>query len=225
MTDSFSSATGKFYTNYRFDYQKENVVVSTSSFEEVPSNKKPLINLTVNGILRPSEEKIHEIKMKFEGDVPQKDNLAQSYGTFVLCKDVYNARKIIKTAWDGESKTLTILIDLRKEKVRPRRPAQFSFSVQIDDSCYKKCTYWKNKLNSFKSSTIASTKKKFSGTTFTGYNCPSCGATFDTRNRECKGTCTVGCILTGFICNYFNSTQCCGKCSFKNSFTGTCVPK
>ena len=133
--------TGKFYTNYRFDYPKENVVVSTSSFEEVPSNKKPLINLTVNGILRPSEEKIHEIKMIFEGELPQKDNLAQSYGTFVLCKGVYNARRIIRTAWDKKKSTLTIIIDLSREKVRPKRPAQFSFSVQINDlnlpdTCY-----------------------------------------------------------------------------------------
>ena len=71
--------------------------------------------------------------MIFEGNVPQKDNLAQSYGTFVLCKGVYNARKIIKTSWDKEKSTLTVIIDLTKEKVRPRRPAQFSFSIQIND--------------------------------------------------------------------------------------------
>jgi hypothetical protein len=134
MTDK-ESDTGKFYTNYSFEYPKENVVVSTSSFQEVPSNKKPLINLTMNGTLRPSEEKVHEIKMIFKGNVPQKDFLAQSYGTFVLCKNVYNARKIIKTAWDGETNTLTVIIDLTRQKVRPRRPAQFSFSVQIDDDC------------------------------------------------------------------------------------------
>lgn len=87
----------------------------------------------MNGILRPSEEKVHEIKMIFEGNVPQKDNLAQPYGTFVLCKGVYNARKIIRTGWDKEKSTLTVFIDLRREKVRPRRPAQFSFSIQIND--------------------------------------------------------------------------------------------
>ena len=108
-------------------------MVATSSFQDVPSNKKPLINLTINGILRPSEEKVHEIKMIFEGDVPQKDKCAVSYGTFVLCKGVYNARKIIKTAWDKEKSTLIIIIDLRREKVRLKRPAQFSFSLQIDD--------------------------------------------------------------------------------------------
>ena len=134
MTDK-ESDTGKFYTNYRFEYPKENVLVFTSSFQDVPSNKKPLINLTMNGLLRPSEEKVYEIKMIFEGDVPQKDRCAQSYGTFVLCKGVYNARKIIKTAWDKEKSTLTIIVDLSREKVRPRRPApQFSFSIQIDDS-------------------------------------------------------------------------------------------
>ena len=116
MTDK-ESDTGKFYTNYRFEYPKENVLVFTSSFQDVPSNKKPLINLTMNGLLRPSEEKVYEIKMIFEGDVPQKDRCAQSYGTFVLCKGVYNARKIIKTAWDKEKSTLTIIVDLSREKV------------------------------------------------------------------------------------------------------------
>ena len=133
MTDKISN-TGKFFTNYRFEYPKENVVVATSSFEEVPSNKKPLINVTMNGILRPSEEKVHEIKMIFDSDVPEKDTLASSYGTFVLCKGVYNARRIVKTAWDKEKSTLTIIIDLTREKVRPKRPAQFSFSIQISDS-------------------------------------------------------------------------------------------
>ena len=127
------SDTGKFYTNYRFECPKENVVVATSSFQDVPSNEKPLINLTMNGILRPSEEEIHIVKMIFEGDVPQKDICAQSYGTFVLCKGVYNARRIIKTAWDKETNTLEVIIDLRREKVRLKRPAQFSFSIQIND--------------------------------------------------------------------------------------------
>ena len=101
--------TGKFYTNYRFEYPKENVVVATSSFQDVPTNKKPLINLTMNGILRPSEEKVYEIKMIFEGDdIPRKDICAQSYGTFVLCKGVYNATRIVKTFWNTEEKTLEV---------------------------------------------------------------------------------------------------------------------
>ena len=128
--------TGKFYTNYRFEYPKENVVVATSSFQDVPSNKKPLINLTMNGILRPLEEKVHEIKMIFDGDVPEKDICAESYGTFVLCKGVYNARKIIRTGWDKEKNTLTVIIDLEREKVRLKRPAQFSFTIQINDCGY-----------------------------------------------------------------------------------------
>ena len=133
--------TGKFYTNYRFEYPKENVVVATSSFQDVPTNKKPLINLTMNGILRPSEEKVYEIKMIFEGDdIPRKDICAQSYGTFVLCKGVYNATRIVKTFWNTEEKTLEVTIDLTKQKVRPRRPVQFSFSIQINDcgggACY-----------------------------------------------------------------------------------------
>lgn len=72
--------------------------------------------------------------MIFDGDLPQKDTLARSYGTFVLCKGVYNARRIVKTRWDKEKSTLTVFIDLRREKVRLKRPAQFSFSVQIDDT-------------------------------------------------------------------------------------------
>ena len=135
-----SSDTEKFYTNYSFEYPNDalnpnvkNVFVSTSSFQDIPSNEKPLINLTMNGILRPSE-KLHVIEMKFEGDVPQKDKCAQSYGTFVLCKDVYNARKVIKTAWNKETNTLTVIIDLRNYNVRPKKPTQFSFSIQINDS-------------------------------------------------------------------------------------------
>ena len=72
--------------------------------------------------------------MKFEGEIPQKDKCSQCYGTFVLCKDVYNARKVIKTEWDKETDTLTIIIDLREYNVRPKRPAQFSFSIQINDN-------------------------------------------------------------------------------------------
>ena len=108
-----SSDTGKFYTNYSFEYPNENVRVATSSFQDVPSNEKPLINLTMNGILRPSET-LHVIKMKFKGDIPQKNALAQSYGTFVLCKGVYNARKVIKTAWIKEENTLEVIIDRRR---------------------------------------------------------------------------------------------------------------
>ena len=129
-----SSDTGKFYTNYSFEYPNDNVQVATSSFQDVPSNKKPLINLTMNGILRPSEEKVHVIKMIFKGEVPQKDKLAQSYGTFILCNHVYNARRIITTAWEKETKTLEVIIDLRREKVRYKRPVQFSFTVQINDA-------------------------------------------------------------------------------------------
>ena len=134
MTDR-ESGTGKFYTNYSFEYPEENVRVATSSFEDVPSNKTALINLTMNGILRPSE-KLHVINMKFKGDnIPQKDICAQSYGTFVLCNRVYNARKVIKTSWNKEENTLEVIIDFRKQHVKLRRPAQFSFSVQINDTC------------------------------------------------------------------------------------------
>ena len=132
--------TGKFYTNYRFEYPNKNVVVATSSFQDVPSNKKPLINLTMNGILRPFQEKIYEIKLVFEGDdIPRIDICARSYGTFVLCKGVYNAARIVKTLWNNEENTLEVTIDLTKQKVRPRRPVQFSFSIQINDCDVGEC--------------------------------------------------------------------------------------
>lgn len=51
-----SSYTGQFFTNYSFEYPNENVRVATSSFQDVPSNKLPLINLTMNRILRPSDK-------------------------------------------------------------------------------------------------------------------------------------------------------------------------
>ena len=183
MTDK-ESDTGKFFTNYRFEYPKENVVVATSSFQEVPSNKKPLINLTVNGILRPSEEKVHEIKMIFDTDIPEKDNLSQSYGTFVLCKGVYNARKIVKTAWDKEKSTLTVIIDLSREKIRPKRPAQFSFSIQINDNAV--CKYKLSKYGELKYI------KKCPHTNRQAPNCcelTTCTYTDLLRGSICQGVC------------------------------------
>lgn len=136
-----SSESGVFYTNYFFNYPNEsldptvkNVFVSTSSFQDVPTNRTKLINLTMNGVLRPSK-KLHVVQMKFEGDVPEKNTCARSYGTFVLCKDVYNSRKIIKTSWNKETSTLEVIIDLKHCKVRPKGPTQFSFTIQINDTC------------------------------------------------------------------------------------------
>jgi hypothetical protein len=157
-------------------YPKENVVVATSSFQEVPSNKKPLINLTVNGILRPSEEKVHEIKMIFDSDIPEKDNLSQSYGTFVLCKGVYNARKIVKTAWDKETSTLTVIIDLSREKIRPKRPAQFSFSIQINDAA--SCKYTFSTLGALQKYTVKCTNTTASCCQFTTFTQPGGESSF-----------------------------------------------
>ena len=83
MTDK-EYDTCKFYTNYRFEYPRKNVVVSTSSFQDVPSNKKPLINLTMNGILRPSEEeKVHVIQMISKGKYHKKISaLSNSKNTY-----------------------------------------------------------------------------------------------------------------------------------------------
>lgn len=216
MTD-----TGTFYTNYTFEYPNENVRIATSSFQDVPSNQNPLINLTMNGILRPSE-KLHEIKMKFEGNVPTKNNLAQSYGTFVVCTSVYNARKVIKTVWDKQTKTLTVVVDLRKYNVRIKRPVQFSFSVQIDDRCLKVCQVLRQDFKSFSTKTIPSSVnpniptsfRKFKGIVTNYRQCPSsgCGETnfqkVTPKSFHCSGTCRYSCLKIGGICK-LGGTSCC----------------
>ncbi len=186
MTDK-ESDTGKFFTNYSFEYPKENVVVATSSFQQVPSNKLPLINLTMNGILRPSEE-VHEIKMKFDNseEVPQKDTLARSYGTFVLCQGVYNARKIVKHRWDKETKTLKIFIDLRGEKVRLKRPAQFSFSIQINDD--EPCKFKKTPSNI--SYITACPKRSVPPSVYCCVQTTNCKTSVNGA-QLCKGKCTT----------------------------------
>ena len=128
--------------------------------------------------------------MIFEGNVPQKDTLARSYGTFILCKGVYNARRIVKHRWDKKKSTLTVFIDLRREKVRLKRPAQFSFSIQLNDSqpCkYKmgtmgflgyttQCPYKSNQPSYCCKSTTCKPADKFSlicsGVCKTTQNCP-----------------------------------------------------
>ena len=74
--------------------------------------------------------------MIFDGDIPQNDHLAQLYGIFVLCRNVYNARKINKTFWNKEENIFEMTIDLNKENVRPKRAAQFNCTIQINDSSY-----------------------------------------------------------------------------------------
>ena len=128
MTDS-----GKFYTNYAFESLKESIRILTSSFEEVPTNTNKLSNITMNGIIRPSEN-AHEVKMIFTEDIPSTNKPQNPSGTFVYCDTVYNARKIMTTRWLPEENALLLIIDLRKYKLRTKRPVQFSFSIQISDS-------------------------------------------------------------------------------------------
>ena len=236
MTD-----TGTFYTNYTFEYPNENVRIATSSFQDVPSNQKRLINLTMNGILRPSE-KLHEIKMKFEGNVPTKDNLAQSYGTFVVCTSVYNARKVINTVWDKETKTLTVIVDLRKYNVRIKRPVQFSFSVQIDDTCYKVCQVLQQEFKSFSSKTIpssvnptiATSVRNFTGIVTKPRQCPSseCGGKRLTqkgpRSFVCSGYCRFSCLVIGGKCVPGRNSCCngliCNKTTALGGKKGQCGP-
>ena len=128
--------------------------------------------------------------MKFEENIPQKDTLAQSYGTFVLCKDVYNARKVIRTAWDKEKDTLTIIIDLRSYHVRPKRPAQFSFSIQINDSCYKTCTAVKNDYTTAKTRCrLVPVGDKCIYQRKGCYKCYACVGTGCVEGKTCNGYC------------------------------------
>jgi hypothetical protein len=122
-----------FFTNYTTSSLHDNVHVSSSSVEEVPTNKRPLINLTCNGLLYPSTER-YEVVFNFSEPVPNKDFLASSYGTFCIGKYVYNAAKIIKTAWEKETKKLFIVFDLTNTQCRvSTRPVRFSFSIQLND--------------------------------------------------------------------------------------------
>ena len=141
--------------------------------------------------------------MKFEGEIPQKDKLGQSYGTFVLCKDVYNARKVIKTAWEKETDTLTIIIDLRPYHVRPKRPAQFSFSIQINDdgSSYPNCksVYDIKKLYGY-----------FKTRDFKAGNVNNACPYGSQRNKYCYGFCTT-CAKPGKKCSANAGTCCYGN--------------
>ena len=123
----------KFFTNYTTSSSNNNVHVSTSSVEEVPTNKFPLINLTCNGLLYPSTQ-VYEIVFTFSEPAPNKDFLASSYGTFCIGKHVYNAAKIVKTGWEKETKKLVIVLDLTLTTCRvSTRPVRFSFSLQLND--------------------------------------------------------------------------------------------
>ena len=153
---------------------------------------------------------MHVIKMIFEGKVPQKDRLVQSYGTFVLCKGVYNARRIVRTAWDKEKSTLSVLIDLRRQKIRPRRPAQFSFSVQIDDTNFPSCS--KVKENGIE---VILTREKQAGKTYnfrglaSNSSCPT-GRTGGSFCSFCYGQCTT-CLKQFAFCKK-GGTSCCNTC-------------
>ena len=94
---STKSNKSTFFTDYTLISNNNNVRIGTSSIEEVPSNERPLINLTMNGLLLPSD-KIHEVDIKFSKENnPTKDILGYSYGTFAIRKSVLNAAKIVKT--------------------------------------------------------------------------------------------------------------------------------
>lgn len=123
-----------YFTNYEWSTPNDNLRVSTSSVEEVPSNKKPLLNLTCNGVLLPSQQTYNLILRFTEVPFPTKDILAGCYGTFCIGKRVLSADKIIKSAYDKEKKELLLVIDIRRI-CSPKRATRFSFSVQLDD-CY-----------------------------------------------------------------------------------------
>ena len=124
---------GTYFTDYSFSSPNNNVLIATSSVEEVPSNKKPLINLTCNGVLLPSDA-MYEVLLKFNNEpYPSKDALAGSYGTFCIGKRVLNATKVVKTAWDRKKAELLIVLDMRTYSCTIKRATRFSFAVQLND--------------------------------------------------------------------------------------------
>ena len=131
-----------YFTNYTWTALQDNIIVSTSSVEEVPSNKLPLLNLTCNGVLLPTTAP-YELLLSFPGgEGPSKDQLAGSYGTFCIGKRVLNAIKILKTAYDKDKRELLIVLDLRSYSCPITRPTRFSFTVQLNDCpffCDKSC--------------------------------------------------------------------------------------
>ena len=130
MTTKSNKST--FFTDYTLISNNDNVRIGSSSIEEVPSNERPLLNLTMNGLLLPSD-KIHEVDIKFSTENnPTKDILGHSYGTFAIRKSVLNAAKIVKTKMDRESNILKVVFNLRECPVKKKR-VEFSFSVQIRD--------------------------------------------------------------------------------------------
>lgn len=122
-----------FFTDYSFASPNDNIIVSTSSVQEVPSNKKSLINLTVNGVLKPSID-IYSLILTFAGGQgPSKDHLSGSYGSLCIGKKVYSAEKFIRTAYDRNKRTLTIFIDVKRICTHLQKATRFSFDVQIND--------------------------------------------------------------------------------------------
>lgn len=140
-------ASGQFFSNYSFSSTYDNIIVSTSSVQEVPSNKDPLLNLTVNGILKPSD-KPYELLLTFPVNQPgpSKDQLAGSYGTFTIGNYVYNALKIIKSAYDTTNRVLTLILDIKRTCFKNiTKPRRFSFSIQLDDCpnyCIEGCLFY-----------------------------------------------------------------------------------
>jgi len=122
---------GTYFTNYEWVIPNDNAIVSTSSVQEVPSNKKPLLNLTCNGVLLPSD-KTYDLILRFSLPFPAKDLLASSYGTFCIGKRVLNAVKVVKSAYDREKQELVLILDLR-QVCTIKRATRFSFSIQLND--------------------------------------------------------------------------------------------
>ena len=129
---------GTYFTNYEWVTPNDNMIISTSSVEEVPSNKLPLINLTCNGLLRPTQ-KPYRLVLRFTSEpFPTKDILSGCYGTFCVGTHVLNAIKVLKAVYDKEKKELVLILDLRQILRGVKRAMRFSFAVQLND-CGSKC--------------------------------------------------------------------------------------
>lgn len=64
-------------------------------------------------MLRPSEKE-YQFQLRLKSAAPEKDKLAQSYGTFEIGNQVLNARKIVKTIYVKEETTLNVILDIPK---------------------------------------------------------------------------------------------------------------
>lgn len=128
------TSTSTIYTDYQ--WITSSARVATSTVQSIDSNKKPLVYISCNGLLLATNKPTYKLKLIFSGSsYPKKDVGGYANGTFCIGEKVFNAVKVIKTAWMVTQKTLLIDIDLRTtyKIINIRKPTRFSFSININD--------------------------------------------------------------------------------------------